>query len=207
MLQMINQIRRRTVVAATVALLFGGTALGISGCTEPMDKMAMDEKALDFIFVAVDVAPPFGEVKPLLILSGHGSFTTTSVNASGKFTLADVATEVPKTILSAGTWTATELIRWTPAAGGATYGQVRPGTVDMRVTLMPNDGPAIEGAILRVNCNVGLAGIKNNDPDTGEVLAEGYWLTIPADAAFGGIIGLGQFAPRDPILGVTEITG
>lgn len=207
MFHMIIEIRRHAVVSAVVAMLFAGTAIGISGCTQAMDEKAMDESALDFVLVAVDVAPPAGEVKPLLILSGHGTFTTTAVEASGKFTLADVATEVPKTILSAGNWTATELIRWTPAAGDATYGQVRPGTVDLRVNLMPKDGPVIEGAILRVNCNVGLAGITNNDPETGEVLAEGYWLTVPAAAAFGGITGLGQFVPRDPILGVTEITG
>jgi hypothetical protein len=61
----------------------------------------------------------------------------------------------------------------------------------------------IEGATLRINCNVGFAGIKNNDPDTGEPLAEGYWLTVPG--AFGPTDAVGQFAPKDPILGLTSI--
>ena len=100
---------------------------------------------------------------------------------------------------------ATEFLKWTPAADGATYGLVRPGFVDLRVDLTPEQGPVIKGALLRINCNVGLAGIKNTDPETGKVLAEGYWLTIPADTAFGPITGIGQFVPKDPILGVTLI--
>lgn len=209
MLHLVDGIRRRAVVSAAIAVLFAGTAMGISGCTNAnaMDETAMDEDALDFILVAVDSAPQTGEVKPLLILSGHGSFTADSVIADGKYTLADAATEVPKMILSTGRWSATEVIGWTPAEGGATYGQIHPGTVDLRVNLIPNEGPVIEGAILRVNCNVGLADIVNKAPDTGETLAEGYWLTVPAGASFGGIAGLGPFAPKDPILGVTEITG
>jgi hypothetical protein len=39
-------------------------------------------------------------------------------------------------------------------------------------------------ATLRINCNVGPAGIVNNDPDTGQPLPEGYFLTIPG-AAYG----------------------
>ena len=207
MLHLIDGVRRRAVVSAVIAVVLAGTAMGIGGCTKAMAQTAMGEDALDFILVAVDSAPETGEVNPLLILSGHGSFTADSVNAEGKYTLADAATEVPKTILSTGSWSATEVIRWTPAEGGATYGQIRPGTVDLRVNLLPNEGPMIEGAILRVNCNVGLAGIVNKDPDTGEALAEGYWLTVPADSSFGGIAGVGPFVPMDPILGVTEITG
>ena len=91
--------------------------------------------------------------------------------------------------------------------GGAKYGQVRPGTVDLRVDLFPERGPVVKGASLRINCNVGLAGIKNNDPDTGETLAEGFWLTLPATATFGPTGAVGPFVPRDPILGITEITG
>jgi hypothetical protein len=117
----------------------------------------------------------------------------------------DAATEVPKTILSTGTWKATKVLRWTPAEGGATYGRVYPGVLDLQVDLIPEEGAAIQGATLRINCNVGLAGITNKDPDTGEPLAEGFWLTIPAAATFGSTTAVGQFVPKDPILGVTEI--
>ncbi len=118
----------------------------------------------------------------------------------------DLATEIPKTILSTGTWKATEVLKWTPFEGGATYGRIRPGTVDLRIDVMPEQGPMIEGATLRVNCNANLAGIKNKDADTGEDLAEGFWLTIPATASFGPTSSVGQFAPMDPIIGVTEIS-
>ena len=200
MLIVIDKIRNRVGTFAIVVLLIAGMVSGFNSFARAA------EGQLNFILVAVDVAPDIDGVKPILILSGHGTFTSGSVNGGGRYTYADGATEIPKTILSTGTWKATEVLRWTPSEGGATYGQVRPGTLDMRVDLMPEQGPMIKGATLRINCNVGLAGIKNKDPDTGETLAEGFWLTIPATATFGPTTAVGQFVPKDPILGVTEIT-
>ncbi len=200
MLIVIDKFRKRVGTFAIVGLLIAGMVSGFNSFA----RAAEDQ--LNFILVAVDVAPDTDGVKPILILSGHGTFTSGSVNGGGRYTYADGATKIPKTILSIGTWKATEVLRWTASEGGATYGQVRPGTVDMRVDLMPEQGPMIKGATLRINCNVGLAGIKNKDPDTGETLAEGFWLTIPATATFGPTTGIGQFVPKDPILGVTEIT-
>jgi len=163
------------------------------------------EGQLSFTLVAVNEAPAIDNVQPLLVLSGYGTFTPGSVNGGGGYTYVDAATEVPKTILSTGTWKATKVLRWTPAEGGATYGRVNPGVLDLQVDLISEEGEEINGATLRINCNVGLAGITNKDPDTGEPLAEGYWLTIPATAAFGPTTAVGQFVPKDPILGVTEI--
>ena len=200
MLIVIDKFRKRVGTFAIVVLLIAGMVSGFNSFARAA------EGQLNFILVAVDVAPDTDGVKPILILSGHGTFTSGSVNGGGRYTYADGATEIPKTILSTGTWKATEVLRWTPSEGGATYGQVRPGTVDMRVDLMPEQGPMIKGATLRINCNVGLAGIKNKDPDTGETLAEGFWLTIPATATFGPTSAVGPFVPKDPILGVTEIT-
>ena len=205
MLRMINEIRRRAVVSAVGMLLFAGMASTISGCTNAMEEKAMEESPLNFTLVAVSSAPQVGEVKPLLIISGYGTFGSDWVDAGGGYTYADLETEIPKTVLSTGTWKATEVVRWTPAEGGATYGRINPGILDLVVTLTPQEGPPIEGAMLRINCLVGLAGIKNNDPDTGTELAEGFWMTIPAAATFGGLTGVGQFAPLDPILGLTEI--
>jgi hypothetical protein len=202
---MMIEIRRRAVVSAAAVLLFAGVASGISGCTSAMDEKAMEENPLNFTLVAVSKAPSAGEVTPLLIISGYGTFGSDWVDGGGGYTYADLATEVPKTVLSTGTWTATQVVWWTPAEGGATYGRVNPGVLDLIVTLTPEEGPPIEGAVLRINCNVGLGGITNNDPDTGTELAEGFWLTIPAAATFGGLTGVGQFAPLDPIIGVTEI--
>jgi hypothetical protein len=200
MLIVIDKFRKRVGTFAIVVLLIAGMVSGFNSFARAA------EGQLNFILVAVDVAPDTDGVKPILILSGHGTFTSGSVIGGGRYTYADGATKIPKTILSIGTWKATEVLRWTASEGGATYGQVRPGTVDMRVDLMPEQGPMIKGATLRINCNVGLAGIKNKDPDTGETLAEGFWLTIPATATFGPTTGVGQFVPKDPILGVTEIT-
>ncbi len=201
MLMAVKIIRQRVSACFIVVLLVSGMVSVFNG------SAIAAESQLDFVLVAVDVAPETDGVKPILILSGHGTFTSGSVIGSGIYTYADLATEIPKTILSTGTWRATEVLRWTPSEGGATYGQVRPGTVDLRVDLIPEQGPVIKGATLRINCNVGLAGIKNKDPDTGETLAEGFWLTIPATATFGPTGAVGPFVPKDPILGVTEITG
>lgn len=197
----IDEIRKHASIFAVVVLLVASMVLTLNSPARAA------ENQLDFVLVAVTVAPEIDGVKPILILSGHGTFTSGSVIGSGLYTYADLATETPKTILSTGSWRATEVLRWIPTEGGATYGQVRPGTVDLLVDLVPEQGPVIRGATLRINCNVGLAGIKNKDPDTGETLAEGYWLTIPATASFGPTSGVGQFVPKDPILGVTEITG
>ena len=201
MLIVIDRIRTRGTTFAIVVLLIAGMVSVFNSSARAA------ESQLNFVLVAVDVAPETDGVKPILILSGHGTFTSGAVIGSGIYTYADLATETPKTILSTGTWRATEVLRWTPSEGGATYGQVRPGTVDLRIDLIPEQGPVIKGATLRINCNVGLAGIKNKDPDTGETLAEGFWLTIPATATFGPTGAVGPFVPKDPILGVTEITG
>ncbi len=199
MLIVIDNIRSRVGAVAIVVLLIASMVSG------PTRFAGAAEGHLHFMLVAVDVAPDTDGVKPLLVLSGNGSFTSGWVKGRGSYTYADVATEIPKTILSTGTWKATEVLIWTPSAGGATYGRIRPGILDLRIDLMPEQGPVIKGATLRINCNVGLAGIKNKDADTGEVLAEGFWLTIPATASFGPTSSVGQFVPKDPILGITEI--
>ena len=198
--RVMEKICKRAGTSAIAALLIAGMAWGGSSLARAA------EGHLHFMLVAVDVAPDTDGVKPLLVLLGNGSFTSEWVKGRGSYIYADVATEIPKTILSTGTWKATEVLKWTPSEGGATYGPIRPGVLDLRIDLMPEQGPVIKGATLRINCNVGLAGIKNKDPDTGEDLAEAFWLTIPATASFGPTSSVGQFVPKDPILGITEIT-
>jgi len=200
MLIVIDKIRNRVGAVAIVVLFIA------SMVSAPTSFAGATKGHLHFELVAVTEASETEGVKPILILSGNGSFTSGWVKGRGMYTYADLATEVPKTILSTGTWKAREVLKWTPSAGGATYGRVRPGVLDLRIDLMPDQGPMIKGATLRINCNVGLAGIKNKDADTGADLAEGFWLTIPGSASFGPTSSIGQFAPRDPILGITEIS-
>lgn len=200
MRHLIDKFRTSAGATAVAVLLIASVASGVNNFA------IAAEGQLNFTLVAVDVAPSTDGTKPTLILSGHGSFTPNSVDGGGIYLYADAATKTPKTILSTGTWEATQVLRWIPAEGGATYGPVRPGVLDLRVDLIPEQGPVIKGAFLRINCNVGLAGIKNNDPDTGQPLAEGFWLTIPTSGFYGTTTAVGPFVPKDPILGVTEIS-
>lgn len=207
-MSILDSIHRRAVLTAAGAALLAGLATGLGGCTtaaEPMAEPMAEGNSLNFTFVALSNAPAMGNVQPWLALSGDGSFTPGSVEGGGNFTYVDAASDVPKTILSTGTWRATEVLRWVPAAGGATYGRINPGVLDLRVTLTPDNGPPIQGAVLRINCNVGFGGIVNNDPDTGAPLAEGFWLTLPPGTALGPTAGVGPFSPMDPIIGITVI--
>ena len=134
MLMAVEIIRQRVSACFIVVLLVAGMVSVFNG------SAIAAESQLDFVLVAVDVAPETDGVKPILILSGHGTFTSGAVIGRGIYTYADLATEIPKTILSTGTWRATEVLRWTPSEGGATYGQVRPGTLTCGWTLFRSRG-------------------------------------------------------------------
>ncbi len=199
MRNIIDEIRKHAGTAAVGALVIAAMACGVTSVARATDGQ------LHFTLVAVNDAPVTNGVQHTLVVSGYGTFSSDSVEGGGTYAHFDGATPVPKTMLGSGAWKATKVLRWTPAEGGATVGRVNPGTLDLRVDLIPDQGPVIKGATLRINCNVGFAGIKNNDPDTGEPLAEGYWLTIPGSAFHGTSTAIGPFVPKDPILGVTEI--
>ena len=195
----IDKFRRRAGSAAITALAITALTCGAAGMARATDGQ------LHFTLVAVDDAPATNGVKHTIVLSGYGTFSADSVEGGGTYAHFDGASPVPKTMLGSGEWKAMKVLRWTPAEGGATVGRVNPGVLDLRVDIIPDQGPVIKGATLRINCNVGFAGIQNKDPDTGEPLAEGYWLTIPATATFGTTTAVGQFVPKDPIFGITEI--
>ena len=194
-----NKLFGRAGATFITALVLAGMACGVAGMARATDGQ------LHFTLVAVNNEVVTNDDKHMFVLSGYGTFSSDAVEGNGTYLYLDGATEVPKTILSAGSWEATRVLRWTPAEGGATYGRVHPGVLDLRIDIIPDQGPVIKGATLRINCNVGFAGIQNKDPDTGEPLAEGYWLTIPGSAFLSGAAAVGPFVPRDPILGVTEI--
>ena len=139
-----------------------------------------------FTVVAVNKANMVDGVQHRLAFRGHGTFTSQSVEGGGQFIHFDAAPEgTTKPILGSGKWKAKRLIRWVPHEH--TYGTLGPGVLDMAIELLPDQGPfagQVIEATLRINCNTGPAGIVNNDPDTGEPLAEAYFLTIP-EAPFG----------------------
>ena len=153
------------------------------------------EGRLNYTLVAVDAGPTKDGVEHTFVITGSGSFTTDEVDGGGTYIHLDMASEVPKTILGSGSWTPTKVVQWIPAKDNATYAGVRPGILDLLVDLTPDNGEVMRDVPLRINCNVGFAGIVNEDPKTGEKLAEGYWITTPA----------GSFEPKDPVLGLTSI--
>jgi len=199
MCNVVDVIRKHASAATIAALVVAVMTWGFTGMAQATDGQ------LHFTLVAVDDAPATNGVKHTFVLSGYGTFSADSVEGGGTYAHFDGASPVPKTMLGSGEWKAMKVLRWTPAEGGPTVGRVNPGVLDLRVDLIPDQGPVIKGATLRINCNVGFAGIQNKDPDTGEPLAEGFWLTIPGSAFHGASTAIGPFVPKDPILGVTEI--
>ncbi len=199
MSRVFDGIRKRAGATTFAALIIAAMACGVAGTARATDGQ------LHFTLVAVNDEVVTNDDKHMFVLSGYGTFSSDAVEGNGTYFYVDAATEIPKTLLSAGSWEATKVLRWTPAEGGATYGRVHPGVLDLQIDIIPDQGPVIKGATLRINCNVGFAGIQNKDPDTGEPLAEGYWLTIPGSAFHDGAVAVGPFVPKDPILGVTEI--
>ena len=198
-------IFRRASVTTAAALVIAGMACGISDMARATDDQ------LNFVLVAGNMEVVTNDDKHLFVLAGHGSFSSDAVEGGGAYFYTNLATEIPNTILSQGTWKATEVVSWIPAEGGATFARVHPGVLDLLIDIIPDQGPVIKGAMLRINCNVGMPGqpiladIVNKDPDTGELLVEGYWLTIPGSAFHSGTTAVGPFVPMDPIMGITEI--
>ena len=197
--RVLDKIFRRASVTTAAALVIAGMACGISGMARAADGQ------LQFTLVVANTEVVTNDDNHLFVLAGHGSFSSDAVEGGGAYFYVDLATEIPNTILSGGTWKATKVVRWIPAEGGATYARVHPGILDLLIDIVPDQGPVIKGAMLRINCNVPPGGVINKDPDTGELLAEGYWLTIPSSAFHGGTNPVGPFVPMDPIMGLTEI--
>ncbi len=201
--RVLDKIFRRASVTTAAALVIAGMACGISGMARAADGQ------LQFTLVVANTEVVTNDDNHLFVLAGHGSFSSDAVEGGGAYFYTDLATKIPNTILSQGTWKATEVVRWTPAQGGATFARLHPGTLDLLIDIIPDHGPVIKGAMLRINCNAGMLGqpmladIVNKDPDTGELLAEGFWLTIPGSAFHG--VPVGPFVPFDPIFGITEI--
>lgn len=144
-------------------------------------------------------------------LAGNGTFDpdTGWVRGGGTFEQFDFgASGLPKPALGSAKWVIRRVVEFTPCmppdtcttSNGVTAGHITPGVIDFAVDLHFDDGRTIRRARLKLICNVGFAGIINKDPDTGDPLPEGYFLTF-TDPDYG----LLEFKPLDPVLGLTHI--
>lgn len=164
-----------------------------------------------FAFVAVAEAESDDEMIHRIGTNGSGTFDpdTGWIRAGGSFEWFDFAAEgVPKPSLGSAKWVVSRLIKWTPceppdtcsAADGDTAGHITPGVIDLEVDIHFDDGRKIRRAQLKLICNVGFAGLINKDPETGDNLPEGFFLSFREPE-----MGMMEFKPLDPVLGLTHI--
>ncbi len=151
-------------------------------------------QARRFIFVAFSRAGIVEGVDHQVAAQGEGWFKpdTGEVDASGSFLHFNDASPVPKFVINTGKWRATKILSYSKVFG--TYGHIAASVLELRVDLFPDLGPVrkIEGATLRLICNIGPAGVTTGEP-------EGYVLTVPGS-------GLPPFRPLTPIVGITHIS-
>jgi hypothetical protein len=121
-----------------------------------------------------------------ILMSGCGSFTHRSVRGGGEFVHFD-GTKVPSpNFIATGSWRA---IRFLSFAEVGTWGVGVSGILEMEIKLLPCDAPVIRGAMLKIVCNIGPAGLA-----TSPFQQEGFTLTVP---------GLAPFSPFTPPVGLT----
>jgi len=91
-----------------------------------------------------------------------------------------------------GRWRPKKILNYEKLIGS--FGRIAAGALVLSVDLLPDLGPVrrIEGATLRIACNIGPAGLSTGEP-------EGVVLTIPG-ADFS------PFVPQDPVAGLTHLS-
>jgi hypothetical protein len=176
----------------------GWGSVALSAWSRAIDILARpvwaQDKTRTFQVVAFSSAGKTPEgVEHYLGLNGEGRFDPQSgaINAGGSWAHFDnAATVTPKTLINAGRWKATKIRSYEKVLG--TYGRINASVLEMQVDLLPDLGTVrrIEGATLRVICNIGAAGITTGEP-------EGYVLTVPGGQTF---------RPLSPVLGLTHIS-
>jgi hypothetical protein len=122
-----------------------------------------------------------------IIMSGCGSFGDCAVRGGGEFVHFD-GTKIPSPdFIATGSWRATRFLSFEEVG---TWGVGVAGILELKVKLIPCDGPVIRPASLVVVCNIGPAGLVTGRP-------EGFVLTVP---------GMTPFSPFHPELGLTFFT-
>jgi hypothetical protein len=124
-----------------------------------------------------------------LLMSGCGSFTQRSARGGGEFVHFD-GTKIPSLdFINTGSWRATRFLSFEEVG---TWGVAVSGILELAVKLIPCDGPVVRGAMLKIVCNIGPAGLV-----TVPFQQEGFTLTVP---------GLAPFSPFTPPAGLTLFT-
>ncbi len=148
-----------------------------------------------FATVAFSTAGKVEGVEHYLVIAGEGFFDPESgqVEGGGNFAHQDNASTVtPKTLINVGRWRPTKILSYGKQVG--TYARIEASILELQVNLLPDLGPTrkIEGATLRLICNIGAAGLTTGEP-------EGFVLTVPGAP-------VGPFRPLVPPLGLTHIS-
>jgi len=155
-----------------------------------------DEQPLNFALAPTNKTDAINGVKPFLVMNGSGRFTPGQVKGEGGYVLLGVAPgdgEAP--ILSAGTWRATEIVKYT--AQSDAHQVTTPGILDFLVDFTPDEGPAIKGATLRIICQVQDSGSNGNNLES--PLSGEFMLTIPqSQLPDGPLTGMHPGAPTSP---------
>ena len=207
-----SALKSRQWLAITVviaALLIAAMVWGVNHVAGAPPVLADDEKIF-FAFVAIAEADPTDGVVPRIGTSGIGVFDPEDgkVEGGGTFEMFDFgASRVPKPRLRSAKWEAKRVLDWRPCTtpgactgSDATYGRINPGVIELEVNIKFDGGKKIKGLTMTLICKVGAAGITPVDPATGDLLPEGFFLTIP-DPDFGML----EFVPLDPTVGITHI--
>jgi hypothetical protein len=125
-----------------------------------------------------------------ILMSACGSFGRKSVRGGGEFIHFDGRGPLPsRDFIATGSWRATRFLSFQEIG---TWGVGVAGVLEMLIELIPCDGPTIRGAMLKIVCNLGPAGLV-----TSPFQQEGFTLTVP---------GAPPFNPFTPNLGLTLFT-
>jgi hypothetical protein len=122
-----------------------------------------DDERTGFDFVCNSLAGTVNGVVHRITMNGTGAFSLSEVEGGGSYDHIDLASAVPKTILSAGTWKADRVLSFIPIG---TYGVLAAGILEMDVTLhqqMPSG--AVIPATLRIACGIGVADLDAGEPE------------------------------------------
>lgn len=125
----------------------------------------------------------------LMIISGCGNISLDGVSGGGSFVHLVPEDEPPFPIVATGTWTAGELIGYSPIGN---YGALTAGILRITATAHLEPGGPDVPVRARVVCNIGPADLFTPHE-------EGVTVMVPAE---GGL----TFEPQDPPVGLTIFT-